>query len=49
MEEGGSSKEEGADGNYGKNVEEVRSGMAIREAGRARNEGGGQISHKRRS
>jgi hypothetical protein len=41
MEVGESSKEEGEDGKYGKNGKEVRSGMATREAGRARNKGGG--------
>jgi hypothetical protein len=44
MEEGEVSKEEGEDGKYSKNGKEVRSGMATREAGRARNEreGGGR-------
>jgi hypothetical protein len=51
MEEGESSKEEGEDGKYGKNGEEVRPGMAIRKADLARNKGGGgrQISHEMRS
>ena len=50
MEEGESSKEYNEDGKYGKNGKEVRSGMATREAGRARNKRGGrQISLKRRS
>jgi hypothetical protein len=40
MEEGESSKEYNEDGKYGKNGKEVRFGMATREAGRARNEGG---------
>jgi hypothetical protein len=41
MEEGESSKEYNEDGEYGKNGKEMRLGMATREAGRARNEGGG--------
>jgi hypothetical protein len=50
MEEGEYSKEEGEDGKYSKNGKDVRLGMATREAGWARNEGGErQISHKRRS
>jgi hypothetical protein len=42
MKEGESSKKEGEDGKYGKNGEEVRSGMATREAGWARNKRGGE-------
>jgi hypothetical protein len=50
MEKGESRKEYNEDGKYSKNGKEVRLGIATREAGRARNEGGGrQISLKRRS
>ncbi len=42
MEEGEVSKEEIEDGKYSKNGKEVRLGTATREAGRARNERGGE-------
>ncbi len=42
MEEGEFCKEKGEDGKYGKNGKEVQSGMATREAGWARNKGGGK-------
>jgi hypothetical protein len=39
---GSLAKEYNEDGKYSKNGKEVRLGMATREAGRARNEGGGE-------